>query len=167
MAATPLDPSTLPGSFRSRVFVGGSYKATAAVATGLPPRQLLDEICKVVRARGLHPIVADEYLVADPESEVHHDAVYLLHACRSAIFELSEFSGALMEIERSADYGTYCLVLHHDPSKVGWRLSRILSSFVLEHHSRIRLYGYDVLDEAANAARNWLDEMLRLKHARL
>jgi hypothetical protein len=166
MAKVPTaSPSTLPGSFRSRVFVGGSYKAAAPAPVGLPARDLLDDIAKVVTGLGLHPILADQYAVADPDRDIHHDAIYLLHACRLAIFELSEFSGALMEIERSADYGTYCLVLHHDPSKTGWRLSRMLSSFVQEHHARIRLYGYTGLDEATNSARNWLEEMLRLKHA--
>ena len=162
-----LDPSQLPGTFRSRVFVGGSYKSVAAPGIGLPPRHLLEKLCEVVRIAALHPIVADEYEVLEPDRDIHHDAVYLLHSCRCALFELSEFSGALMEIERSADFGTQCLVLHHDPSKSGLQLSRMVSSFVLEHHARIRLYGYDGPDEAANAARNWLEEMVRLKHARL
>lgn len=157
------DPSRLPGSFESRVFVGGSYKAAAAA--GLSPRQMLDELRKVVSNAGLHPIIADEYEVKDRNRDIHHDAIYLLHACRLAVFELSEFSGALMEIERSADYGTYCIVLHHDPGGTGWRLSWMLSSFAQEHHARIRLYGYIGVDDAKNAARNWLDEMLRLGHA--
>jgi hypothetical protein len=167
MAKTSLlDPSLLPGTFRSRVFVGGSYKVSPAAALKVPPRKLLEILCKAVRDAGLHPIAADAYVVAEPERDIHHDAIYLLHACRCAIFELSEFSGALMEIERSVDFGTQCLVLHSDPNKDGLRLSRMLSSFVLEHHSRIRLYGYNDNKEAGNAARNWLDEMLRLKHAR-
>src|SRR6266487_3021647 len=103
-----LDPANLPGAFASRVFLGGSYKA--AVSPGkMAPRQLLGELRKVVLKARLHPIIADEYSVADPDNEIHHDAVFLLHSCRLAIFELTEFSGALMEIERSADFGTHCL----------------------------------------------------------
>jgi hypothetical protein len=159
-----LNPSNLPGTFESRVFIGGSYKA--AVAAGLAPRQMLEEIRRVVVKEGLHPIIADEFEVTDWHHDIHHDAIYLLHACRLAIFELSEFSGAMMEIERSSDFGTRSIVLHQDPSGKGWRLSWMLSSFAQEHHDRIRLYGYIHVDDAKNAARNWLKEMLRLKHAR-
>ena len=70
-----------------------------------------------------------------------------------------------MEIERSADFGTHCIVLHHDPAGQGLRLSWMLSSFVREHSDRIRLYGYIGVADAKNAARNWLEEMLRLGHA--
>ena len=87
-----LDPAKLPGTFASRVFVGGSYKAAAA-STGMAPRALLDELRGAVIASGLDPIVADEYEVVDRERDIHHDAIYLLHACRLAIFELTEFSG--------------------------------------------------------------------------
>jgi hypothetical protein len=158
-----LNPSTLPGRFESRVFVGGSYKAVAAAT--LAPRQMLDEIRKVIVDAKLNPIIAEEYQVNDRDRNIHHDAIYLLHACRLAIFELSEFSGALMEIERTADFGTQCIVLHQDPTGTGWRLSRMLSSFQQEHHGRIRLFGYNDVADAAVAARNWLQEMLRLKHA--
>jgi hypothetical protein len=159
-----LDPSKLPGTFASRVFVGGSYKAAAAAA-GIPPRALLDELRQVVVAVGLHPIIADEYEVTDPDRNIHHDAIYLLHACRLAIFELTEFSGALMEIERSADFGTHCIILHRDPAGQGLRLSWMLSSFVQQHDTRIRLYGYLDVPDAKNSARNWLEEELRMGHA--
>jgi hypothetical protein len=158
------NPSILPGTFASRVFVGGSYKATAGV-TGIIPRFLIDEICKVVRTCGLHPIVADEFAVVRPEVNIHHDAMFLLSACRSAIFELTEFSGALMEIERSTDFGTHCLILYHDVGKSGLTLSWMLSSFAQEHVDRIRLFGYLETDDAGNAARNWLEEMLRRGNA--
>ena len=158
-----LNPSCLPGSFESRVFVGGSYKASAIASPA--SRQLLDRLKKVVLAEGLDPIIADEFAVSDRDRNIHHDAIYLLHACRLGIFELSEFSGAMMEIERSADYATRSIVLHHDPKSRGWRLSWMLSSFVLEHNDRMRLYGYIDEPDAMNAARNWLKEMLRLKYA--
>ncbi|HEY8749715.1 MAG TPA: hypothetical protein VIM11_17160 [Tepidisphaeraceae bacterium] len=112
----------------------------------------------------LRPVVAAEFKVADPDRDIHHDALYLLHACRLAIFELSEFSGALMEIERAADYGTLCLILYDDPTGTGWRLSRMLSSFVQEHPERFTLNGYDGIDSAKLAARNWLAEMRRHRH---
>jgi hypothetical protein len=126
------DPSSLPGSFASRVFVGGSYKAAATAAAGMTPRALLDKVKNAVVSEGLHPIVADEYEVANRDRDIHHDAIWLLSACRLAIFELTEFSGALMEIERTVDFGTRCIVLHHDPTQTGIRLSWMLSSFVFE-----------------------------------
>jgi hypothetical protein len=122
------DPSNLSGAFSSRVFIGGSYKVVAA-SSGLPPRTLLEELRKVVASEGLHPVIADEYEVIDPHLNIRHDAIYLLHACRLAAFELSEFSGALMEIERSADFGTHCLILHYSPSGNPLELSWMLSSF--------------------------------------
>jgi hypothetical protein len=160
-----LNPSHLPGTFDSRVFVGGSYKVAAAAAR-MAPRQLLDELRKVVVAAGLYPIIADEYEVNDPDTNIHRDAIFLLSSCRVAIFELSELSGALMEIERSSDFGTQCIILHFDPTGRGMQLSWMLSSFVQQHHARMELYGYLRVDEASNAARNWLDKMLRLGHAK-
>jgi hypothetical protein len=159
-----LHPSKLPGTFESRVFIGGSYKAAAA-KTGLAPRVLLEQLKTMVLGVGLCPILADEYQVGNPDRDIHHDAIWLLSSCRTAIFELTEFSGALMEIERSADFGTRCIVLHHDPRKLGLRLSWMLTSFAQEHGDRISLYGYLTPDEAVNAARNWLNEMLRKRHA--
>ena len=119
----------------------------------------------MVQSLGLHPILADEFEVADRERDIHHDAMWLLSSCRTALFELSEFSGALMEIERSADFGTQCVILHRDPAGTGLRLSWMLSSYVRAHGDRIELYGYIHADDAVNAARNFLDKMVRKKHA--
>lgn len=69
-----LDPSKLPGTFASRVFVGGSYKAAAA-KTGVAPRALLERLRRMVLAADRHPILADEYRVGDPDRDIHHDAV--------------------------------------------------------------------------------------------
>ena len=165
------NPSHLPGSYRTRVFVGGSYRATpppvvpkGGRTSAATPRALIDHIRDVVQAASLHPVVAAEFEVSDPDREIHHDALYLLHSCRLAIFELSEFSGALMEIERAADYGTLCLILYDDPTGTGWRLSRMLSSFVQEHPERFTLSGYDGIGSAKLLARNWLAEMKRHRH---
>jgi hypothetical protein len=171
-SSAKLDPSQLPGTYRTRVFVGGSYRVapvplaetTHGRSQTMAPRGLLDLLRDVVKESALHPVVAAEFQVEDMDRDIHHDALYLLHACRLAVFELSEFSGALMEIERAADYGTLCLVLYDDPRGDGWRLSRMLSSFVQEHPDRFWLHGYDGVDTAKNAARNWLREMKRRRH---
>jgi len=169
------DPSKLPGTYRTRVFVGGSYRAKPLPpVVGIPagrrqqpratPREMLDLIREIVVAEKFDPMLAAEFKVDRPDKEIHHDALYLLHACRLAIFDLSEFSGALMEIERAADYGTMCLILYDDPAGNGWRVSWMLSSFVEEHQDRFQLHGYISDADAQNRARNWLREMRRRGH---
>jgi len=165
-AQSPQNPSELPGNFRSRVFIGGSYRTSTPDAPLVASRQTLDELERLVQSLELHPVVADQFRVDEPDAEIHRDAIFLLHACRFAIFELSGFSGALMELERSVDFGTNCLILYHDPEGKGWRLSRMLSSFAVEHAARVRLFGYTHWSSAIDSARNWLEEMLRLRHAR-
>lgn len=173
----PLDPSQLPGDYRSRVFVGGSYRSKPVPATRLTsgrgkrkavpkptPREMLDLLREVVVAEKFEPILAAEFKVARPETDIHHDALYLLHACQLAVFDLSEFSGALMEIERAADYGTHCLILYDDPLASGWRVSWMLSSFVEEHQDRFELHGYLNEADAQNRVRNWLRDMRRKGH---
>jgi hypothetical protein len=125
---------------------------------------MLDHVRGAIVAEKLDPILAAEYQVQNPDKEIHHDALYLLHACRLAVFELSEYSGALMEIERAADYGTLCLILYEDPAGSGWRLSRMLSSFVEEHPDRCRMYGYVGVDDAREAVHNWIGKLRRHGH---
>src|SRR5258705_12108100 len=110
-----IDPSNLPGSYRSRVFLGGKYS---------DKRSVLDTFADAVLSAGFHPIIADEYQLQIPQHDIHDVTMNLLHSCRLAVFELSELSGALMEIERTVDYGTWCLILHFDPANQGWRVSR-------------------------------------------
>src|SRR5665213_381458 len=97
MAARRLNPSILEGEHRSRVFIGGSYRSAS--------RALLSSLASAARDVAMIPVLADEYDLAVPEVDVHDTTLYLLHACRLAIFELSAMSGALMEIERVVDYG--------------------------------------------------------------
>jgi hypothetical protein len=165
----PLNPSKLPGAYHTRVFVGGSYRQRSPSGAGSPgrskgkpsPREILDLLREVVIGQRFEPILAAEFRVARPEKEIHHDALYLLHASKFAIFDLSEFSGALMEIDRAADYGTRCLILYDDPGATGWRVSWMLSSFVEEHHEKFDLHGYLDAGDARNRARNWLMDMRR------
>ena len=98
---------SLRANIRSRVFIGGSYHTA--------PRALLSSLAAAVRDMTMIPVVADEYDLPVPEVDVHDTTLYLLHACRLAIFEVSGMSGALMEIERVADFGVHALVLYNDP----------------------------------------------------
>jgi len=88
----------------------------------------------------------------------------LLHSCRLAIFELSELSGALMEIERTVDYGMKCLILYSDPANQGWRVSRMLNSFVEEHAEQMQLRAYNHLPSAIRKLKQWLAAMRRLTY---
>jgi hypothetical protein len=140
------DPSQLPGSYASRVFVGGSYARDA--------RDFLGELAGVIRDAGFEPVVADEFGME--EAEIHDLTMLLLHSCSLAIFELSRPSGALMEIERTRDYGTRTLILFHDPAGHGWQVSKMLSSFVRENDAYVRVSPYVQRRRALTEVRRWL-----------
>src|SRR5438270_14030407 len=126
-----LDPSTLPGTHPTRVFIGGSYVETEY--------SVLQFFRDTVARSGFEPVVADEYRM--PSVALHDITMYLLHSCRLAIFEASNPSGALMELERTADYGTFCLVLYREQEGY-WSQSAMLNSFVRQHQGRIKLCSY-------------------------
>src|SRR5438270_11645490 len=130
-AAPSLDPSNLPGTHHSRVFIGGSYVATET--------SVLEYFGEIVRKAGFEPIVADQFKM--PSIALHDITMYLLHSCRLAVFEASNPSGALMELERTADYGTFCLVLYREQEGY-WSQSAMLNSFVRQHQGRIKLCSY-------------------------
>jgi hypothetical protein len=85
----------IPGSFATRVFVGGAYD-------DLPT---LREIGKHVKRRGYVPIVPYDFELpranADPLLDIHDMDILLLHNCRVAIFELSLAAGQYNEVEWS------------------------------------------------------------------
>jgi len=137
-------------SYRSRVFIGGSYHQEA--------RDRLDNIKSAVKRAGYQPVVADEVQLENAE-DIHHETMVLLHSCRLAIFELSQLSGALMEIERLPDYGAKSLILYADPDNRGWLISRMLTTFVYQHQSLIQARGYVRLETMQEYIATWLEEM--------
>ena len=146
--AGQLDPSMLPGTHHTRVFIGGSY-----VETETPVLQYFGE---VVKARGFEPIVADQYAMSP--IALHDITMYLLHSCRLAIFEASNPSGALMELERTADYGTHCLVLFREQEGY-WSQSAMLTSLVTQHAARIELCSYVRPKSMKPIITRWLSKM--------
>lgn len=91
----------MPGRYETRIFIGGNYKNQLAVIL---------EISKFIRerARGYFiPIVATNFKM--PRGEERNYCLRLLHNCKFAIFELTDPSGQLVEVERAMDYGTTCL----------------------------------------------------------
>ncbi len=143
------NPSALPSHRKQRVFVGGSYQQGQ--------REQLDIIRQIVEAEGFSPIVADEFTLRS-EDDIHSETMALLHACGLAVFELSTFSGALMEIERLPDYPTKALVLFANPDNKHYLPSRMLSTFIGDHRDLISLKGYLSEDGIRQYVAAWLQQ---------
>jgi len=83
-------------NWSKRVFIGGNYSANFGS---------LLKIKQVVLRKGLEPVVADDYV--RPEEQTNHDfCLMLLHTCKYAIFDVTMAGGQLIEIERTRDFGT-------------------------------------------------------------
>jgi hypothetical protein len=147
----PRSASELPGTRWTRVFLGGSYVEHE--------RRLLDDLALVVRDAGLDAVIADPYDMAD--EELHDVTLYLLHSCRLAVFECSLPSGALMEVERSLDYGLRSLILFRRSSRGP---SPMLTSLAREHQDRMRIVEYERPDEARRRTGQWLRTMKRMTY---
>lgn len=143
--------SELKGAYERRVFVGGSYQDTK--------RSLLDDLAAAVRKERFVPVIADEYRIVD--ESLHDQTLSLLHACRYAVFEASDLSGALMEIERTRDYGTRTLILFRGVSGAEWKVSRMLNSFVTAGDPMVKVSAYMRPTTAVGNVRRWLVAMRR------
>ncbi len=88
-----------------RVFVGGSM--------GLRP--VLEKIRDIVEEAGFDAIIASDF--ETPKGmEIYQKCLLLLHCCKFAVFDFSEYAGQSHEFERGSDYGVITLVI--------WPLSR-------------------------------------------
>ena len=86
----------------SRVFIGGNYDS--------PLNLFL--ISEFVRERGYFPRMASQVLMCpDLEKKSHENSLLLLHSCKFAIFDITSYSGWLMELERTRDYGIEDILL--------------------------------------------------------
>jgi len=162
-----LSPSQLPGTHRTRVFVGGGYAKAS--------RAFLDGLSEVIQESGYVPIVADEFALPKPERDIHDVTLWLLHSCRVAVFEASEHSGALMEIERLMDYGIHkALFLYHHPrgkvwpdDPAAWEVSQMLRSLALEQDERFVVSVYIRPQDAFRQARRFLTAIRRSLYGKL
>lgn len=162
-----LDPSQLPGTHRMRVFVGGSYAPDN--------RKLLVGISQAVRDGGYNPIVADDFALPRPDRDIHDVTLFLLHACRLAVFEVSSLSGALMEIERLSDYGVQkALLLYQHPGGLAWpkhpgawRTSQMLQSLAMEQSERLLVRAYTRPADAFRMTMGFLAAIRRSKYGKL
>ena len=143
--------SKLPSVYDKRVFIGGSYQQDR--------RKLLSLLATAVKKAHFVPVIADEYKMSD--DLIHDRTLYLLHGCRYAIFEASDASGALIEIERTRDYGTRTMILFHGASSAGWIASRMLSSFVMREDPMVKARNYMQHGSAAKRVEQWLTAMGR------
>jgi hypothetical protein len=163
----PLDPSHLPGTHRTRVFVGGSYRPTN--------RLVLAVITDSVRNAGFDPIVADEFALPLPELDIHDVTLNLLHSCRIAVFDLSTLSGAMMELERCADYGIWrALVLYQDPfnrqwpaEPRAWDTTAMIKALVRENPDRFKIRPYVRPRDAASRTQSFLTAIRRSDYGKL
>ncbi len=147
-SATKASAAHREGRYRARVFVGGSYHQEV--------RSRLQDIKAAVIKAGFVPIVADEVQLERTE-DIHHETMALLHTCRLAIFELSQPSGAFMEIERVPDYGTQALILFNTPKASDYTGSRMLSTFVEEHKASVEMRSYLQAETAKQIVAEWLE----------
>ena len=146
------NPSRLPGTYGRRVFVGGSYATEN--------RRFLDRLVAAIRKTGFVPVVADEYAMAD--EQIHDQSLLLLHSCQYAVLEMSTASGALMEVERTRDYGTKTLVLWRaEPTMEDWKVSKMLDSFVKSSGGLCQERSYERPEHAILLLRRWLECMKR------
>ena len=167
-----LDLSQLPGTYRTSVFVGGSYAEDSRIFLGL--------LRKAMKKSGFHPVLAYDYKMPKVKGDVvnrdiHDVTLWLLHSCRLAVFETSEWSGALMEIERMADYGFHrALLLYYErhgqswkTSPKAWKTSTMLKSYVLEHDNWLQVSVYTRPKDAVRQTREFLETMRRSDHGKL
>lgn len=89
----------LPGQFTSvwedRVFVAGRYSGGH--------HQRLRVIADEIRAAGLDPVLAEDFVI--PQGlVVTTQALLLEHECSSAVFDLTEGRGQLIELDRLRDF---------------------------------------------------------------
>ncbi len=147
--------------------MGGSY------TTG--NRRLLDDIAEAIQGARLVPIVADRYALLQQERDVHDVTLWLLHACRLAVFEVSTLSGALMEIERLRDFGVKkALLLYHDPARRvwpedgrAWHTTQMLKSLALEQAGVMSVRPYARPQEAVQETKAFVRAVRRSVYGKL
>ncbi|MGB7160243.1 MAG: hypothetical protein WBD40_19405 [Tepidisphaeraceae bacterium] len=150
------DPSSLPGTHRNRVFVGGSFQPVS--------REVLGVVEQAIRDTGFEPVLADRFALLRPDHDIHDVTLALLHGCRLAVFDLTGLSGALMELERCRDYGLFrVLLLYHHPfgrmwpdDPDAWATSAMVKSLVREDAGRFQVRPFVRPAGAATETRRFL-----------
>lgn len=119
----------IPGTYETRVFVGGNYDFMSKL------RDIKTAVFEL--KSGFFPILPyDDFQLR--RGEIHDWDLRLLHNCKYAIFDVTEPGGELMEIGRCAEYKTHALLVYDsrgpatEPPKAR---TMLLESGEHEHHS--------------------------------
>lgn len=97
----PLD--FLPGTYDSRVFIGGNYESISNL------RDIKDVVYEL--QAGFTPILPhDDFQI--PPNQIYEWDLRLLHNCKYAIFEVTHPGGELFEIARCAEYKVITLLMY-------------------------------------------------------
>jgi len=92
-SSKPYNISNIPGEIGRRIFIGGHYGNIA----------VLREISRMVLERGYQPILAADFDIS--REKTREDTLRLLHACRTAIFEVSfRGDGHIIEIDKTKEF---------------------------------------------------------------
>lgn len=97
----------MPGTYNTRIFVAGNYSFQFA---------FLLEIVEYIHgySKGYFtPIFAEDYYM---EGDIRNSCLRLLHNCKFAIFELTNYAGQLIELEAAKDYGTTFIGVQNSPN---------------------------------------------------
>lgn len=87
--ANGIDSISIPSVFEKRVFIGGAYQG--------PTAHWLDDIRDSIIACRHTPIMARDYQI--PQKYLRYYIKVLIQNCKLVILELSQYSGAVVELE--------------------------------------------------------------------
>ena len=113
----PYSLDKFPGTYSSRVFVGGAYR-------GIYKHRIL-RISDAVTDAGFTPINSYEFGI--PE---HTDRDYcenILKQCKFAIFEVTIEAGWMSEFVEASHFHVICLSLYDRRKWAEWKIKRISS----------------------------------------
>lgn len=115
-----------------RVFVGGS-----AV---LGP--IIEEMRKVITSLGFDPVIPVDFDMP-PGMTIYHKCLALLHACKYAVFDVSEQAGQMLEMDRAPEYAVQTIAVWSRNSE--FRITEMLKSRLYDRG--IPCKPYDTFDE--------------------
>lgn len=130
----PFDINRIPGEPFNRVFIGGP-------TSRLPTLHIIKSICI---CNDKQPILTYDFRV--PKNGVYKACIHLLLGCQYAIFEVSESSGQLFEIQKALEFGLPILLLYKtDEQDMPVHVSRMLTT--LAHSHNVYPEGYSNFEE--------------------
>jgi len=136
----------LPGTERTRVFIGGNYDHMATIR----------ELARFVEDMNLHPIVCYDFDV--PKDKIYEYDLKLLHRCERAIFEVTAPDGHHYEIQKGLEYNVRVFVLYQvrdEKRTPPPTITSMLTSFNIQG-VKPKSFGYMNFQEAKRQVVRWL-----------